>query len=209
MLRLQPVTASASDLGFLKLAIRVVSPCDGVCRQVSRQPSRRSVLPYRLRRYRDSRAAVSARLLRIDQTGRRHLLLLVSTLNPRWAGVSRVLGRLASVSGGARITIRVMARSILSALGVDRGELERICDRYGIAELWVFGSAARGSMGPGSDVDLLYRLQPGARLGWEIEDLNVELDALFGRHVDLVAAKSLHPLLREPVQADARALYAA
>jgi hypothetical protein len=64
-------------------------------------------------------------------------------------------------------------------------------------------------VGPESDVDLLYRLWPGARLGWEIADLNDELEDLFGRPVDLVAASSLHPRLRDPIQADARELYAA
>ncbi|MFF5987921.1 hypothetical protein [Prauserella flavalba] len=41
-------------------------------------------------------------------------------------------------------------------------------------------------------------LRPGARLGWEIEeDLNDDLSALFGRPVDLVSRRSLHPLLRD------------
>lgn len=38
-----------------------------------------------------------------------------------------------------------------------------------------------------SDIDLLHQLAPGARLGWAIEDLAVELEALLGRPVDLVA----------------------
>jgi uncharacterized protein len=102
-----------------------------------------------------------------------------------------------------------MATTILSALGVDQRDLARVCHRYGIAELWVFGSAARLTMGSASDIDLLYRLEPEARLGWEIEDLNDELEALFGRPVDLVAADHLHPRLSNPIRAEARELYAA
>jgi predicted nucleotidyltransferase len=96
-----------------------------------------------------------------------------------------------------------------TAIEVDMDALASICHRYGIAELLVFGSVARGEARADSDIDLLYRLAPGARLGWEIEQLNDELDALFGRHVDLVSAKYIHPRLRDNVMADARQFYAA
>ncbi|MGI8647122.1 MAG: nucleotidyltransferase family protein [Mycobacteriales bacterium] len=51
---------------------------------------------------------------------------------------------------------------------IDEESLAAVCERYGIAELAVFGSAARGEARSGSDVDLLYTLKPGKRLGWEI-----------------------------------------
>lgn len=88
-------------------------------------------------------------------------------------------------------------------------KLRLICARYGIASLELIGSAARGDRGPDSDIDVLYELKPGARLGWEIEDLNRELTTLFGRPVDLVSKKALHPLLRDTVLAESRPLYAA
>jgi uncharacterized protein len=92
---------------------------------------------------------------------------------------------------------------------IDQGRLADICDRYGIAELRIFGSQARGAAGPGSDIDVLYTLRPGRRLGWEIEQLTDELSNLFGRRVDLVSLKSLHPLLKPSVLAEARPVYAA
>lgn len=69
---------------------------------------------------------------------------------------------------------------------IDAARLEDICARYGIAELAVFGSVARGDATPVSDVDVLYVLRPGARLGIAIDDLQDELADLFGRRVDLV-----------------------
>jgi predicted nucleotidyltransferase len=41
------------------------------------------------------------------------------------------------------------------------GRLAELCRKYGIAELAVFGSVARGDAGPDSDVDLLYVRVPG------------------------------------------------
>jgi hypothetical protein len=98
---------------------------------------------------------------------------------------------------------------IISGVEVDESRLASICDRYGIAELRIFGSQARGDASPDSDVDILYTLRPGRRLGWEIEQLADELSDLFGRQVDLVSLRSLHPLLEPAVLAEARSVYAA
>ncbi len=73
----------------------------------------------------------------------------------------------------------------------------------------VFGSVARGELRLGSDVDLLYVLKPGARLGFRLFDLEDELAEIFGRPVDLVARNSINKYIREQVLADARPLYAA
>lgn len=94
-------------------------------------------------------------------------------------------------------------------LGLDLQRLAQICRRYGIARIEVFGSTARGEAGPGSDVDLLYELQLGARLGWDIEVLSDELSELFGRPVDLVSRRGLHAMLRPRVLQDVKTLYAA
>jgi predicted nucleotidyltransferase len=60
-------------------------------------------------------------------------------------------------------------------LDVDVDRLDELCRQYGIARLEVFGSVARGEPDDGSDIDLIYELSPGARLGWEIADLEEEL----------------------------------
>ena len=97
----------------------------------------------------------------------------------------------------------------METLDVDRVRLDALCRRFGIARLDVFGSVARGEDGPGSDVDLLYELAQGRSLGWEIEDLSQDLAELFGRPVDLVSRKALHPLIRDQVLADAEPFYVA
>jgi uncharacterized protein len=92
---------------------------------------------------------------------------------------------------------------------VDDVALAAVCDRYGIAELKVFGSRARGTAGLDSDIDVLYSLRPGRKLGWEIKQLADELADLFGQKVDLVSLRALHPRLKPAVLAEARPLYAA
>ena len=105
----------------------------------------------------------------------------------------------------------VSSEAVVRADGhsVDPVRLAEICQRYGIAELAVFGSVARGDAGPDSDVDLLYVLAPSARLGFGIDSLEDELAELFDRDVDLVARKAVHPLLRDKVDRLAKTLYAA
>lgn len=90
-----------------------------------------------------------------------------------------------------------------------RPELERLCRKYDVVELSVFGSVARGDDGPDSDVDFLYVSDPKSSLGWEFYTLPEELEQLMGRPVDLVPKKYLHRVIRDRVLADAKVLYAA
>lgn len=94
-------------------------------------------------------------------------------------------------------------------LRIDASRLAELCRHYGIARLEVFGSVARGEQCPDSDVDLLYTLEGGRALGWEIEDLVESLTEVFHRPVDLVSRRSLHPMIRDRVMAEAETLYAA
>ena len=92
---------------------------------------------------------------------------------------------------------------------IDPASLERTCQRFGVAELAVFGSVARGDASADSDIDLLYKLERGARLGFDLFDLEDALAEVFGRTVDLVAKDAVHRLMRERVLADAVVVYAA
>ena len=91
-------------------------------------------------------------------------------------------------------------------LPIDTEQLGEVCRRYGISRLDLFGSASRAEADPDSDIDLLYDLAVGSRLGWYIEDLADELARLVGRPVDLVSRNALHQRLRDAVLAEARVL---
>ena len=91
-----------------------------------------------------------------------------------------------------------------------RPQLADLCAKYGIAELAVFGSVARGDDRPGSDVDLLYVRAPSTVLGYvRLMRLQEELEVLLDRSVDLVSKEGLHWVIRDKVLSDARVLYAA
>lgn len=98
---------------------------------------------------------------------------------------------------------------VIAGTVVYRARLADVCERYGVAELSVFGSVARGEARAASDIDLLYALAPGRHLGFSINRLEDELSELFGRKVDLVSKTGLHRAMRDDVLAEARELYAA
>ena len=60
----------------------------------------------------------------------------------------------------------------------------------GAREIRVFGSAARGVEREGSDVDFLVSLEPGRTL-LDLARLEVRLEQLLGRRVDVVTEESL------------------
>ena len=57
---------------------------------------------------------------------------------------------------------------IIPGVEADEARLAAICDKYGIAELRVSSRGPCGEAAPDSDIDILYTLRPGRRLGWDI-----------------------------------------
>ncbi len=76
-----------------------------------------------------------------------------------------------------------------------RDPITRAARGRGARDVRVFGSVARGEERPDSDVDLLVTLDPGRTL-LDLARLELELEELLGRPVDVVTADSL----REPVR---------
>lgn len=92
----------------------------------------------------------------------------------------------------------------------DHNALRDLCVRYGVVELSLFGSFARGDAEGGSDVDLLVTFAPDRAVGFlTLARLQHELESLFGRAVDLVPKRGLKALIRDEVLPQAHVLYAA
>ena len=70
----------------------------------------------------------------------------------------------------------------------------------GLTRLALFGSTARGDLGPKSDVDLLIEVDPECRFGlFAFLDLKDDLARLLSRPVDLAFADAMRPRLRAAV----------
>lgn len=93
---------------------------------------------------------------------------------------------------------------------VDASRLADVCRQYGVRELSLFGSAVRGEIRPGSDIDVMVEFDPGARIGLlKFESLSENLEALLGRKVDLVTKRGLKAWIRPQVLKEARVVYTA
>lgn len=83
-----------------------------------------------------------------------------------------------------------------------RDEIERVARRYGAHDIRIFGSVARGEAGPGSDLDVLVRFEPGRSL---LDQAGLELDLvdLLGCPVDVISEGGLSPYLRDDILSEA------
>ncbi len=99
-----------------------------------------------------------------------------------------------------------------AALRIPQDRLKQLCRRYHIRKLALFGSAARGELGPESDVDLIVEFSPNqAPSLWDSPGMDKEFSALFGqRPVDMVPPEVLrNPYRRKTIERDLKVLYEA
>jgi len=86
-----------------------------------------------------------------------------------------------------------------------REHILRIASKYGASNVRIFGSVARGTAGPDSDVDLLVDFEPGRSL-LDHAGLVIELEALLARKVEVGTTKGLRSPYRERILQEAVAL---
>lgn len=92
--------------------------------------------------------------------------------------------------------------SVYEVLAARREEIIRICARYGAPNVRVFGSVARGEPDERSDIDFLVEMEEGRSL-FDLDGLQIELERLLGRHVDVVTDRGLKARIRHRVQREA------
>ena len=87
-----------------------------------------------------------------------------------------------------------------------REEILRICTKYGVRNVRVFGSVARGETDKTSDIDLLVELEPGRSL-FDLGGLQYELERVLGCRVDVVTERGLKERVRLRVLKEAVPLW--
>ena len=93
---------------------------------------------------------------------------------------------------------------------IPRKKIAEFCKRWSITEFSVFGSALRADFRPDSDVDVLVSIDPKAHIGlFELVDMQLELEKMFKRPVDLVEKEGLrNPYRRSEILSTAKVIYA-
>jgi predicted nucleotidyltransferase len=92
--------------------------------------------------------------------------------------------------------------AVQSMLTSRRAETLGMTSCYGIRNVRVFGSFARGERCPDSDIDLLVDLDTGRSL-LDLIAAKQDLEDLLGRSVDVITARSLNSYVRDSVLNDA------
>lgn len=85
------------------------------------------------------------------------------------------------------------------------------CQIWRVDELALFGSVLRDDFRPDSDVDVLITFQDGAPWSlWDWSEMRDQLQAIFGRDIDLVEKGALrNPYRRRAILAEHQVIYAA
>ena len=112
------------------------------------------------------------------------------------------------------MTLASSAPNIYERLGILPTQLVEFSQRWGIAELALFGSVLRDDFREDSDVDMLITFVPNARKGLlTLAKMQQELEAILNRKIDLVSKKSIeqshNAIRRQVILASAQVIYGA
>lgn len=100
----------------------------------------------------------------------------------------------------------------MSIVDETKRQIIRLCKKYGVKELYLFGSALREDFGPQSDIDMAVVFSRAGVAGSfdQYFDFKAELEQLLGRSVDLVCIGSVrNSVFRQELDETKRLIYAA
>jgi predicted nucleotidyltransferase len=87
----------------------------------------------------------------------------------------------------------------IAKLRAHKAELRQL----GVEHLYLFGSTARGEAREDSDVDLFFDHPEGSLGLYQLIDVKDTAARILGRKTEIMTRRSLHPVLRERIEASA------
>jgi len=81
--------------------------------------------------------------------------------------------------------------------------MPEIKEKYGVKNLYIFGSYVRGEQKIESDIDILVEFEKGKKSFDNYMNLKFYLEDLFGKKVDLVIKEAVKPKLKKYIYEEA------
>ncbi len=99
---------------------------------------------------------------------------------------------------------------VANGISIPQERIAAFCRRHRVRRLAFFGSVLTDHFTPESDLDVLIEFEPGATPGLiTFAGLALELEAIFGRTVDLRMPEDLSPHFRDAAVRGSKLLHAA
>lgn len=93
--------------------------------------------------------------------------------------------------------------AVIATLRAHKAELKRL----GVEHLYLFGSTARDEPTSNSDVDLFFDHPEGSLGLFELMDVKDAATHILGHSADIMTRRSLHPALRDRIEASAQLVF--
>lgn len=86
--------------------------------------------------------------------------------------------------------------------------IDKLCKKHSVRELSLFGSRISGAATDESDFDFLVDFLPDAQVGlFEFVGIQLELEKMLGKKVDLVSKNGLKSRIKDRVLTEAKIVY--
>lgn len=99
-------------------------------------------------------------------------------------------------------------------IDIPKEQLAKLCKRWNIVELSLFGSVLRDDFGPDSDVDIMVKFAANSHTSLlDLVTIQNQIEQLVGRRIDLVTRSGIehgsNPYIKNKILKNAETFYAA